>query len=112
MPNRIGVPMIDHEHIRRIFGEHVMVVPSPHGVRVCLECATLGHICRRCREERYHARLAAQRKAPRRLGAWWRSTPLYAMNRDYPVSTPLVFAAGVVWGVLCLVVPAILVVGL
>jgi hypothetical protein len=99
------VPPIDSERLRRIFNlgrptaqEFADGIRRLHGnPRVCLECETLGHICRACRAARF-----AERQRPptrrERLRAWWRSTTLYAMNEDYPAATPLVFAAGVTWG--------------
>ena len=94
---RKGVPPIDAARIRRLFGQE----PAPGDEQpICLECEVLGHICRRCRAERYHAREAAIAATNRpgllvRLLAWWRSTTLYRMGRDYPTATPFVFVAGV-----------------
>lgn len=103
MPNgSTGGPVqpIDGNKLRRLFGQsNIIPGNDANSVRVCLECATLGHICRRCRAERYHARTKGFQGSRRyRLGKWWRSTTLYAMNRDYPIALPLVAGAATAWG--------------
>lgn len=108
---RKGVPPVDITHVVTGFRFNHDAQPGDRvtasdPTSVCLECFVFGHICRRCRAERYHARQAAKRTRRARLRAWWRSTTLYRMNRDYPLATPFVFMAGSWWASLAFMVAA------